>query len=306
MSTPIDLGRFIQRRHFRAYERDLARGTYAFGVDVRRVRWLTTSAIGQATLRSIEHAWYRLADELIAGELGFPQRPEEIPLLDELATLCQLLHTTPPAVRLLAPEARASGQWAPVTPLGDPRSSDDWLVLDPDALARMDDGVRAFHLAAGLGHLQCGHGVLFIAHLVGQRRGLLGLYRRLLRPWSRLAAFSADRAGLLAVGDLDTALRALDTAAEPAWHPDSAPLAERRRALTEFAESAVVARIRTQRAAAGETRRSIEALIGALPDTDTDTEAAPPEPPAADAGVPDHAWTLARCDGRLTRRLRLF
>ena len=315
MSTAIDLGRYIQRRHVRAYEREMARGTYAYGVDVRRARWLTTSALGQAAMRSIEHAWFRLADELIARELAYPDGPGAIPLLNDVIELCQLLHTTPPAVRVVTPAAREARAFGLVTPLGDPRSSDDWLVVDAEALAALPAPERAFLLAAGLAHLQCGHGVLFIAHLVGLRRGGHGVLRRALLPWTRVAAFSADRAGLLAAGDLDAALRALalEIAAAPAWAPSAGALAARRVALEEFAESAALARARTRRAVSDEAPVALEALVGALPGAEADGgepadgPAARPEPPRApEAGVPDGAWTLARCDQRLTRRLGLF
>ncbi|MCB9704479.1 MAG: hypothetical protein H6711_21525 [Myxococcales bacterium] len=222
MHAPIDLSRYIQRRHFRAYERDMARGTYGYGVDLRRTRWLTASMAGQAPLRALEHAWVPLADSLMGEELRFAERPGDIPILSEIVEIARLLHTTPPALRLLTPAAQRSGEWGFVTPLSDPRGSDEWLVLDLDALQRQPERERAFLLGAGLGHLHCGHGALFAAHLVSHRRGRgNGLIRALLRPWVKVAVFSADRAGLLAASELPAALVALETAAAttPGWWP---------------------------------------------------------------------------------------
>jgi hypothetical protein len=313
VSSSIDLGSYVQRRLFRAYERDMARSSYAYGVDARRIRWLTTSALGQAGLRSIEHAWFQLADELLVSELRYPEQAEEIPLLNEVIALCHLLHATPPAIRLLTASSELR-DWGLVTPLGDPRSSDDWLVLNAEGLAAAPAEARSFMLGSGMAHLQCGHGVLFIAHLVGHRRGRLGLYRRLLAPWSRVAAFSADRAGLLAVGALGPALAALaaEVAAAPAWSPAFPSLEARQRALTEFAESAVFARISARRAMDSDAgaEAPLSAVLMAAPAAAAEgaTEGAAPTAPVSDEalGVPDSAWPLARCDQRLTQRLRIY
>lgn len=316
--APIDLSRYIQRRHFRAYERDMARGTYGYGVDLRRTRWLTASMAGQAPLRALEHAWVPLADSLMGEELRFAERPGDIPILSEIVEIARLLHTTPPALRLLTPAAQRSGEWGFVTPLSDPRGSDEWLVLDLDALQRQPERERAFLLGAGLGHLHCGHGALFAAHLVSHRRGRgNGLIRALLRPWVKVAVFSADRAGLLAASELPAALVALETAAAttPGWWPAFPDLSLRRAALEEFSATTVAARFRSRR------RRE----VGPSLEEDLRTIASPAEPEAEGeaepnaagaeavnagaeeiAGVPDDAWTLARCDHRLTRRLGLL
>lgn len=323
----MDLARFIQRRHFRAYERDMARTSYAYGVDLRRTRWLTTSMFGQATLRALEHAWRPVAAALMATDLRYPDRPGDIEILSEILEVAHLLHTTPPAVRLLREGAARGGEWPFVTPVSDPHGSDEWLILDLDALRRQPPRERAFLLGQGLGHLHCGHGVLHLAHLVTHRRGQAhGLTRQLLRPWVKVAAFSGDRAGLLAAGELASALTAVETvmATTPRWCPPSPPLAERQLALTEFAESAVAARFRARQIRhlrEGEEftlEEGLEAIAAATEPGDASApsnvhgaEAAPEQPPAEapeppEGGVPDDAWSLARCDHRLTRRLRLF
>ncbi|MEZ4380209.1 MAG: hypothetical protein R3A79_02585 [Nannocystaceae bacterium] len=315
MHSPIDLSRYIQRRHFRAYERDMARSTYGYGVDLRRTRWLTTSLAGQTPLRALEHAWFAIADELMGGELRFPTSSGDIPILSEIVDIAKLLHTTPPAIRILTPQARG---WGVVTPLGDPRGSDEWLVLDLEALERLPPAERAFLLGMGLGHLHCGHGALFLAHLLAVRRRGGRVLRTLLRPWVRVAAFSGDRAGLLAAGDLQAATRALQTsvATSPKWAPRFPPLEVRALALEEFAETTVAARFRARKRREGHEitlEEDLQALAGPpqTPDeADASGEAAPPPrdatPPDSEVGVPDDAWTLARCDHRLTTRLGLF
>lgn len=317
--SPIDLSRYIQRRHFRAYERDMARSTYGYGVDLRRTRWLTTSLAGQTPLRALEHAWFAVADELMAGELRFPADSGDIPILSEIVEVAKLLHTTPPAIRLLTPAARRSGDWGLVTPLGDPRGSDEWLVLDVEALERQPPAERAFLLGMGLGHLHCGHGALFLAHLVAHRRRGHRVLRAILRPWVRVAAFSGDRAGLLAAGDLRAAIAALDTsiATSPKWAPRFPPLEVRAVALEEFSETTVAARFRARKRRDGHEitlEEDLQAIAGPPKTPGEDGEDATEAPPGdsapasdeATAGVPDDAWTLARCDHRLTTRLGLF
>ena len=320
VDSQIDLSRYIQRRHFRSYERDMARSTYGYGVDLRRTRWLTTSVIGQAPLRALEHAWFSLADALMEDELRVPDRASDIPLLSEVVEIARLLRTAPPAIRILKQRRGGPREWGIVTPLGDPRSSNEWLVLDLEALSRLPREERAFLLGVGLGHLHCGHGALFLAHLVGHRRGGHRLLRGLLRPWTRVAAFSADRAGLLASGDLDGSQRALELSATlaPPWSPKFPGVESRRLALQEFSESTVAARFRARRRRddhAVDLEEDLSALAEPAPsDEETSSDEAPqPEPaPTVDAidpltdGVPDDAWTLTRCDHRLTKRLGLI
>ena len=68
----------------------------------------------------------------------------------------------------------------------------------------------------------------------------------MLRPWSRVCTFSADRAGLLCVDDFDLARAALRAHADSGvpWLPPAPDVAERLRALEEFSKSRVLARLR--------------------------------------------------------------
>jgi hypothetical protein len=323
VDSSIDLSRYIQRRHFRSYERDMARSTYGYGVDLRRTRWLTTSVVGQAPLRALEHAWFALADTLMEDELRVPDRSSDIPLLSEVVEIARLLRTAPPAIRILKRRSGGPREWGIVTPLGDPRSSNEWLVLDLEALSRLPAEERAFLLGVGLGHLHCGHGALFLAHLVGHRRGGHRLLRGLLRPWTRVAAFSADRAGLLASGDLEACLHALELSATlaPAWSPKFPGVESRCLALQEFAVSTVAARFRTRRLREGHDlnlEEDLSALAEPPPPGEGSDDASEenPRPESSETvddgadpltdGVPDDAWTLTRCDHRLTKRLRLI
>jgi len=315
VTSNLDLGRFVQRRQFRSFEQDLARVTYAYGVDVRRFRWLNQSMTAQTFMRALELRWSAVAEELMRGELQVPEGAGTLSFLQEIVRIAELLRVTLPAVRLVTPAAR--DRWPLVTPLGNARNSDDWLVLDATRLATLPPPQRAFLLAQGLGHIQCGHAGLFMAHYVSHRehRGHAAV-RLALRAFSRLAAFSADRAGLLAAGEYAPAAEALvrDSELPPPWYPPLAELGERQRALAEFDHSRVVARVRSSRRFV-QDHPSVHELVDqlmhasepiALPEADAKTTA-PPEPPpspiAAGYEVPADAWPLARCDQRLTVRL---
>ena len=315
----------------------MARVTYAYGVDVRRFRWLNQSMAAQTIMRALELRWSAVAEELMRGELQVPEGAATLPFLQEIVRIAELLRVTLPSVRLLAPSASAASPrdgarpWPLVTPLGNARNSDDWLVLDAHGLAELSPPQRAFLLAQGLGHIQCGHASLFMAHYVSHREGRGHAALRLaMQPFSRIAAFSADRAGLLAAGEFEPAAQMLTRSTQhlPPWYPDLAALPERRRALEEFDRSRVVARVRSSRRFV-EEHPSVSALVEQLMHTNdppalasggTDAPeitsastadnraaaAAAPPPFAAGYEVPADAWPLARCDQRLTQRLGIL
>jgi len=306
----------------------MARVTYAYGVDVRRFRWLNQSMSAQTLMRALELRWVVVAEELMREELQAPEGAAALPFLQEIVRISELLRLTLPTVRLLAPSAR--GSWPIVTPLGNARNSDDWLVIDGERLAALSPPQRAFLLAQGLGHIQCGHAALFMTHFVAARehRGHAAL-RLLLHPFSRIAAFSADRAGLLAAGEFEPAAQMLARSTQdlPPWYPHLASLPERRRALEEFDRSRVVARVRSSHLFA-QANPSVSVLVEQLiqrqtpealpegsdsatdsaPTTDNKPTSAAPASPPEHAGfeVPADAWPLARCDQRLTQRLGIL
>ncbi len=286
----------------------MARASYAYGVDVRRARWFANSSLSQTAMRAIELRWYRLVDSLTPDELAYPDNPDAMPLLGEVAALAQLLHMRAPGVRLLTERARASGDWGLATPMGNVRGSEDWLVLDAEGLRAQPPGERAFLLGAAMGHLQCGHGPIFVSHFVGHRAGGGRLIRRLLAQWTFLSVFSADRAGLLAAGGLEAALMGLGTQAAQRipWYPKFAPLHQRRQSLEDFERSRVVARVRTRVALARARLNLQRAPAPAKPDDSKDTNDASDASTTVPRGVPASAWPLARCDQRLTRRIGLF
>ncbi|MCA9706211.1 MAG: hypothetical protein KDK70_10210 [Myxococcales bacterium] len=369
-----DLPQFLQRRELAAYEQRLARTGYAYGVDLRRAQWLSLSMVGDPLMRTVDRRWSRLVSGLDADCLRPASKAPPTALLEELARLIHLLRAPLPTLRLLRPEVASA--WPAVTPLGTTKGAIHWLVLDLDRVAQMSAAERTFALAAGLAHLQCDHGAIFAAHLMAHRGGRVGMVKGLLRPWAKVAVFSADRAGLVAVRSLDAALQALErqAAEHAAWMPRWPDVALRRQALQDFDRSSLMARRRLLSAPDGSgwsmappgreeeidsiSRRiravldrlrkvgevldgeaegrseseasSSQAASGDAPSeadeaaaeisassagasTPRGPKAAPPPPPEPepertsrlDEALGD-AWSLARCDARLTRRLGLL
>lgn len=317
MSQGPDLSHFVQHRQLDVYEQGMARQGYAYGVDLRRSRWLASSTIGNALVRAVDRAWPELAEHL-EGEVlreSLVGDRSAFGLLHELAGLMNLLRAPLPTVKLLRTDQR--GRWPLVTPLGATRGGALWLIVDVDALAVVPAEQRAFLLGSALGHLHCDHAVFFTAHLLANRRegnAQIRTLRSAMIPWTKVMVFSADRAGLIACGQLETAITMIENPPiavgdtpdpDMHWLPKLAPTAVRIRALEEFARSAVFARITTMRARQRELARNITLLEpkpGAL-----GTEGAEPNGAADDPiHVPAEAWSLARVDARLTDRLNLL
>ena len=329
-ASEADLDHFIQRRRLDQYEQAVARQGYAYGVDVRRAQWLARSSLGNVAVRAVDRGWTRLSKDLSETRLDPASLRLDRVTLARLSQIRALLSAPTPALWSLRDSATAEREsWMPVTPLGPARGGARWLVLDTLALAELDTHVQDFWLASGLAHLQCGHAVFYAAHRLAFRnmggRSVQAL-RRFAKPWSRVMAFSSDRAGLLASETLESALAALEQvhAREAAldWLPKGPSLELRRHALREFERSVVVARVRAARAhlaAHGATHGGAEARVvakivgqdakdaaaAASHQSDGSTQAIPkPAPPAP--FVPADAWSVARCDQRLTERLRLL
>jgi hypothetical protein len=241
----LDLGQFMQRREIMAYEQHLARQAYAYGVDLRRSSWLDHSTLGEPLMRAVDRRWNGLTDDLSATVLQPASRTVPTEVLEELVRLLKLLRAPLPSLRLLRPGL--SEQWPILTPLGTTKGASHWLLVDLERLMALSPTHRTFMLGSSLGNLHCDHGPIHAAHLLTHRRKRgLGLVRTLLRPWSRVSVFSADRAGLLAVGDLQIALEALRAHVDPGvpWYPEVPPAATRVQALEDFDQSRVMTRLR--------------------------------------------------------------
>lgn len=265
----IDIAQLVGRREQFAYEQHLARSTYAYGVDLRRSAWLDRSTVGDPLMRSVDRRWNGLITNLSADALLAPGTTLSAGVMDQLLGLVRLLHAPWPSVRVLQPAV--AERWPIVTPLGTTKGGSHWLIIDKERLEALPDSERTFLLASGIAHLQCDHGPLYAAHLMAHRSGRgEGFIRTLLRPWSKVSVFSADRAGLIAVDELDLARDALRAHADPAipWLPPVPDVAERLRAIEEFSKSRLLARLRFSGPQAGWSLAPRLAKVEAAPEGD--------------------------------------
>jgi hypothetical protein len=245
VNVAADLAQFVQRRELLAYEQRVARAAYAYGVDLRRTTWLDHSTLGEPLMRSVDRRWSSLVDGLAADVLEPADRAAPSEVMEELARLLRLLRAPLPTLRLLRSSV-SDDAWPIATPLGTTRGGSHWLVLDIERLMGLDSIARTFILGSALGDLQCDHGPLFSAHLMAHRGRGQGLVTTLLAPWSRVSVFSADRAGLLAVGELVPTLEALRLHGESdvGWLPRIPAAEVRVQALEDFDKSRVMTRLR--------------------------------------------------------------
>lgn len=283
MSVASDLGQLLRQRELAAYEERMARAAYAYGVDLRRSAWLSSSQVARPLVAGVARAWPDLVASL-ESEVLRPSRDVPADLLRDVAAAAERLRTPMPAVRILRPSAAFPG----ICPLGTLHGSAAWLVVDADAIGELGSKVRSFVLGHALGHLQCDHGIWFTAHLsAGARRARLWTTRRLFGPFVEVGVFSADRAGYLLALEPSAAEAGIEwierTGARVPWWPRFPRVDLRLDALADFDRSVVVTAAR---------RRGVGA------DGPDGTEAKPRD------ALP--GWSLARCDARLTRRLGLL
>ena len=267
----IDIAQLVGRREQFAYEQHLARSTYAYGVDLRRSAWLDRSTVGDPLMRSVDRRWNGLITNLSADALLAPGTTLSAGVMDQLLGLVRLLHAPWPSVRVLQPAV--AERWPIVTPLGTTKGGSHWLIIDKGRLEALPESERTFLLASGIAHLQCDHGPLYAAHLMAHRSGRgEGLIRTLLRPWSKVSVFSADRAGLIAVDELDLARDALRAHADPAvpWLPPIPDVGERLRAVEEFSKSRLLTRLRLSGPQEGWSLAPRLAKVEAAPEGDSE------------------------------------
>lgn len=302
----LNLDPYLKRHRLELFEQHAAQHSYAYGVDIRRSRWLARVSVGHTLLRAVDRAWPRVSDRLQEELLETPDadvHPETLAILDRSRAR---LGAPRPTIWLIRPKAAADASWPPVTPLAPTRGGARCLLLDDRALQNMEPKTRRFWLASGVAHLQCGHGVFYLAHLLlklGRAPKSAFLLRQLLAPWNRVMAFSSDRAGRLASHNLPEALDALSALTKReeqlSWLPKVPRVQLRRAALEDFEHTAVVARIR----AAQNNSKLPE--INTLDSPPAPSQATHPSKPSI-SHVPKEAWSLARCDRRLTERLGLL
>jgi hypothetical protein len=282
---------FVQRRELQGQQRRAARLAYGYGVDLRRCAWLDQSQTTELLMRSVDRRWTATWTALDADSLEDRDQSPSHALLEEIESLVERLMAPLPGLRLLRREHTRNAHWPLVTPLSNAAGSLHVLIVDEAKLEALNPTVRKFVIGHALGHLHCGHGPLFSAYLQSRSHPLRKLIRTTLWPISKLGSFSADRAGLLSCMSVEAALTGIEALAsrdaQVPWMPPQPSKALRQSALQDFEQSRLVQRLRSS-------------------DRDADTTASEDDPATRDEANKTSGWSLARCDERLTRKLRLF
>lgn len=325
MSEGHDFGRLIQSQRLTSYERYEARNSYAYAVDLRRAEWAATSRLGSPLTRVLDRAWVGFAETLKREAYTSP--PEDVPtkLLAELYGIVQRLRAPSPTVLQLGEAAKRSPltPWPIATPVGTCSGNEHWLLLDVQTLLELEPGHRRFVLGSALGHLHCGHGPYFACHAMlhsGGRRRLIEPVRWAMSPWSRVLGYSADRAGALACESLEATQTAIvaddELRAQIHWLPKPPPLETRLAAALDFSRSVTHARTLALYRRLGLDSAIDSEHAGPSPEPQPDSETGErtqaetaTDSSASLGGVETTrtgAWSLARCDRRLTERLGLF
>jgi len=251
-TTAADLAQFVQRRELLSHETRLARVAYAYGVDLRRSGWLDRSTFGEPLMRAVDRRWSRFTGTLMADELQPIDQPAPTAVMEELLRIIELLRAPRPTLRLLRGGADPR-RWPIATPIGTTQGGTHWLILDTDRLSTLKDHERTFVLASALAHLQCDHGALFAAHLMSHREHRRAWAVRVaLRAWVRVATFSSDRAALVAIGNADLCMEAMQLQGDPQvpWWPQPPTWPQRVHNLEDFDKSRVMVRLKLMRSGA--------------------------------------------------------
>lgn len=317
MSQASPIVELLARRRLHAYEERSACRAYAYGVDVRRSQWWMQSTLGGRMTRAMDRLWPRLLEQLQTRWGATDDRILPRTLAEELDVIVGILRTAAPCVHLIHP--RYSDTAPLLLPVSSANGLDTHLFLDPTQLLALPALTRQFLLGRAVAHLQCGHGVYFSGQLLIQERSshrsLWPWLRPILRPWSRVMVFSADRAGAGACGSIEAAKIALDHRFTPQqerynWDRE-VPMAQRKQAMEDFSQSSSFARLSRLREIAMEDSHHRVQNPSDSPDKAQiedpfrrlEAEDKWKSSPKNDM---DELWSLAYCDQRLTEALGIF
>lgn len=276
------------------------------------------STLGGRMTRAMDRLWPRLLDQLQTRWGATDDRILPQALADELDTSVTILRAAPPCVHLIHP--RYSDTAPLLLPVSSANGLDTHLFLDPTQLLALPAPTRQFFLGRALAHLQCGHGVYFTGQLLIQERSshrsLWPWLRPMVRPWSQVMVFSADRAGAGACGSVEAAIEALGhnfTPQQERYNWDhEVSLSKRKQALEDFAQSSSFARLRRLRKLSLAAQHSSSKAKGdshekaQIEDPFRRLDETKASPPAQNQENADDLWSLAYCDQRLTHDLGIF
>ncbi len=265
----FDFGRYINHRRGLAEKRVRDGAAYAY-VGERKIRRALVSARPVTlALEATSRMWrgkgkgQLLASSVKASDKDYPE------VLEAARIAADRLQLALPPV-LVDPGGRVR---VPAAALG--VDDDAVVVLDASLCARLDPAELVFAIAHQLSHIQNEH-ILFVTALHYLKHESLLPIRWAAQPaivalsaWARRAALTCDRAGLVATGDLEVAMRALSKTEAPVGRYkellQSQPDVEKRlQALRIFATTTFFLRLKGDTKATGISTEDADAKVGEL------------------------------------------
>ncbi len=234
MAVDIDLDfqRYIERRKGARDAQAREGAAYSYGGDLRIKKTLDSVRPVKLAIEASVRLWKSGArDGLLNGATKVS--PDRLPKLDALVErAAKALHIPRPTLYVVPTldqvVARTFGT-----------DEDVDVVLDATRIEALSDDELVFVLGQECGHIQ-NHHVVFITALYHLTRSANRFLQWIVKPaaialgaWEQRAALTADRAGLIAVRNIDTAAGALMK-----LMPSGDGTAKRLEALRVFADSA--------------------------------------------------------------------
>lgn len=208
VGVDFDFARWIAERRGAIEQQAREGSAYAFAGEYKYRRTLMAARPVAIAIEATTRAWRdKVRDELVGASLKISDA--QFPRVYGLARKAgQAMRVRVPTV-LAAPK----GHGITVKALGMP--DNPYLFVDQHLAEKLDDATLLFALGHELGHIQNGQVLYSTAlHYLQHSAGLF--VRWTVQPavialaaWARRAEITCDRAGLLAVGDLEKALLAM-------------------------------------------------------------------------------------------------
>ncbi|HEY7954079.1 MAG TPA: M48 family metalloprotease [Polyangia bacterium] len=231
----FDFQRYVERRKGALAAQAREGAAYAYSGDLKVLRTLDKLRPVRISVEATVRLWGQAARAELLGSATRVTAKESPRLFAVVEKCAQALHIAAPPVYLARDlGGLASGAFG--------TNEEAYLLFDRDLVDELTDPELADFVGRECGHLQNGH-VVYLTALFYLTRFAGRFVRWIVKPatlalegWSRRAAVTADRAGLLCTRDLgvsESVLRRLSGAPE---NPDES--SPRVLALRLFAESA--------------------------------------------------------------------
>lgn len=206
MQFDFDFQRYVDVRRDRAPNRDeRGYGAYAYATDLRVLRTLSYArpvrVAAEATVRAFK-AWSQ--SDLLGQSVRVG--PRQFPELHRMVSECAEILNIP------VPTVYVYQNFGAINAATFGTETDSFILINSATVDRLSPDELRFVIGHECGHIQNSHvtwmtALHFLTNVGGMVvKGVAMPATIALRNWSRAAEITCDRAGLLCVGDVDTAV----------------------------------------------------------------------------------------------------